>query len=84
MNVTLPAALEDFIRRKVQSGEFSSSEDVLCEGLRLLQQRETWIAATKEKIDGDWEQARKGQLRSSADVAKNLEPRKNAFKPRRG
>ncbi len=40
MNTQLPEDLERFVRAKVQSGRFSSSDEAIVEGLRLLRQRE--------------------------------------------
>jgi len=37
MTVSLPSSLEDFVRHKVEAGDFQSPEEVICEGLRLLQ-----------------------------------------------
>lgn len=41
MNVSLNPGLEDFVRRKVANGRYSSTDEVVREALRLLQQRET-------------------------------------------
>jgi putative addiction module CopG family antidote len=51
MTVSLPTPLEEFIRRKVATGEFHSVDEVVCEGLKLLQRRELWIAEAQQKID---------------------------------
>ena len=51
MNVTVPRPLEEFAKLKVAAGEFESLDDVVCEGLRLLQMREKWKADAREKID---------------------------------
>ena len=40
MTVHLPEDLERFVRAKVQSGRFASSEDAFAEAVRLLMQRE--------------------------------------------
>jgi putative addiction module CopG family antidote len=65
MNVSLPVPLEDFVRRKVAAGDFQSADEVVCEGLRLLQQQETWKTVARHKIDLGWEQAKSGRLRTS-------------------
>ena len=41
LSVSLPAPLEAFVREKVSSGGYSSASEVICEGLRLLQQYDT-------------------------------------------
>lgn len=36
MNVSLTPKLEDFVKRKVDQGSYSSISEVICEALRLL------------------------------------------------
>jgi len=84
MNVSLPSPLEDFVRRKVAAGEFQSVDEVVCEGLRLLQQQEAWKAEARRKIDLGWEQAKSGQLRTAEQVKENLTARKEAWKRDQG
>lgn len=40
MNVSLTPQLEEFVRRKVESGLYTSSSEVVREALRLLEQRD--------------------------------------------
>jgi putative addiction module CopG family antidote len=80
VNVSLPTTFEEFIRRKVATGEFRSADEVVCEGLRLLQQQEEWKAIAREKIDLGWEQAKSGQLRTTDEVRENLGSRKAVWK----
>ncbi|MBI3880060.1 MAG: type II toxin-antitoxin system ParD family antitoxin [Verrucomicrobia bacterium] len=40
MNVTLPPEFETLVQQKVASGKYRSADEVLTEGLRLLQERE--------------------------------------------
>jgi antitoxin ParD1/3/4 len=80
VNVSLPTPLEDFIRRKLATGEFHSADEVVCEGLRLLQQQEAWKAEARQKIDVGWEQAKGGQLRKPEEVMESLNERKAAWK----
>jgi len=84
MNVALTAALEDFVRRKVESGEFRSPDEVVFEGLRLLQQQdEQWKAEVRAKIDEGWDQAKAGKLRGPEATREELAVRKEAWKARR-
>lgn len=39
VSINLPPDLSSLVQRKVTSGQFHSAEAVLCEGLRLLQER---------------------------------------------
>ena len=80
MNVSLPNSLEEFIRRKVAAGEFESVDEVVCEGVRLLQHREQWQAEARQKIDVGWEQAKSGQFRTPEELRENLVARKEDWK----
>jgi antitoxin ParD1/3/4 len=40
MNTQLPKDLEQFVKAKVQSGRFTSSNEAITEAVRLLRQRE--------------------------------------------
>lgn len=72
MVVTVPATLESFVQSQLQSGAFSSMEEVVEAGLELLRrQEETWKAAAREKIDEGWCQARAGES-IGADEARAL------------
>jgi putative addiction module CopG family antidote len=82
MNVRLPTPLEEFARHKVATGEFESVDDVVCEGLRLLQGQEEWKTEARAKIDTGWKQAKSGQLRTPADVREHLTLRKQAWSSR--
>jgi len=79
MNVSLPTPLEEFARRKVAAGEFNSVDEVLCEGLRLLQHQEEWKKDARIKIDVGWEQAKSGMLRTPEEVQANLKSRKESW-----
>ena len=84
MNVTLTPALESFVRRKIETGDFRSAAEVVSEGLRLLQQQdEAWLADVRGKIDEGWSQAKSGQLRAPKAVRQQLAVRKKAWKARR-
>jgi antitoxin ParD1/3/4 len=45
MNVSLTPDLEELIRKKVESGYYSDSSAVVCEALRLLEERD------RDKLD---------------------------------
>ena len=51
MNVSLPEAMEEFVRQKVAIGDYETASEVVREGLRLLKQRdEVWKADVQSKI----------------------------------
>jgi putative addiction module CopG family antidote len=72
----LPTPLEEFVRHKVAAGEFHSTDEVVCGGLRLLQRQEDWKADARSKINAGWQQAKNGQLRTPEEVRENLSSRK--------
>ena len=84
MHVRLPTPLEEFVRRKVAEGQFESPDEVVCQGLRLLQQQEQWQADARQKIDEGWQQAKAGQLRTLEQIHENLADRKAAWKDQQG
>ena len=44
MNVSLPSAMEQFVRAQVESGRYRSASEVLRDGLRLLEEAEQhWL-----------------------------------------
>jgi putative addiction module CopG family antidote len=84
MNVNLPLSLEEFVRQRVAAGEFASPDDVVCKGLRLLQEHENWKTEARDKIAAGWEQAKSGQLLTSEQVLEDLTARKQAWKQQSG
>ena len=51
MNVSLPEAMEKFVRQKVAIGDYETASEVVREGLRLLKQRdEVWKADVRDKV----------------------------------
>ncbi len=45
MNVALPPELEAFVQEKVKGGEYTSINEVICEALCLLKDRNTVVGA---------------------------------------
>lgn len=50
MNVSLTAKLERFVNEKVESGAYSSASEVICEGLRLLKERDGLRRVRTEEV----------------------------------
>ena len=40
MNISLTPELEQFVRNKVENGQYRSTSEIFCEGLRLIQERD--------------------------------------------
>ncbi|MQT14597.1 type II toxin-antitoxin system ParD family antitoxin [Rhizobiales bacterium Sp-1] len=51
MDVSLGERWECFIERAVSTGRYTSAREVICEGLRLLEQRETKLKALRETVN---------------------------------
>lgn len=49
MNVSLTPQLEEFVRRKVESGLYNNASEVIREGLRLLIERD--VAKERDRAD---------------------------------
>ncbi len=63
MNVSLTPELEEFIRRKLESGMYKNAAEVVREGLRLLAAEDGWKAEVGRKV-----KAGRAQLRAGASV----------------
>ncbi|CDZ45047.1 type II toxin-antitoxin system ParD family antitoxin [Neorhizobium galegae] len=50
MNVSIDARWEKFIEEAVQDGRYGSASDVVREGLRLVQERESKLSALRETL----------------------------------
>ena len=62
MNVSLPEAMEEFVRQKVAVGDYETASEVVREGLRLLKQRdEAWKADVQSKIKQGMNSIRAGR-----------------------
>lgn len=61
MNISLPKALEDYVRAKVESGRYASASEVIRESLRQSKQRE-------ERADDDQAELRRRIRKSLAEL----------------
>jgi antitoxin ParD1/3/4 len=69
MNVSLPAAMEEFVRQKVEIGDYETASEVVREGLRLLKQRdEVWKADVHERIKRGMDSIRTGRTIPAGQV----------------
>ena len=51
MNVSIGQRWMDFVERAVKSGRYGSANEVVREGLRLVEEREAKLAALRETLD---------------------------------
>ena len=87
MNVSLTKELEEFVRRKVESGRYSSATEVISAGFRLLDRedefRDTRLAAIRARVEEGIAQAVRGQLGDGEEAVARVKKRA-AAKRRRG
>ena len=79
LDVVLAPDLEQFVSAMVASGRYQSTDEVICQGLRLLQCQETTrqaqLARLRSQINLGLEQAKRGELLDGVDVFEELEKR---------
>jgi len=79
LTVSLTPELDRFVASHVASGRFVSASEVVREGLRLLEERETRREIELERLRGEvrigLEQARAGRLVDGEEVFEELERR---------
>lgn len=72
MNVSLTPELEEFVRRKVESGMYLSASEVVREALRLLDEQDKLRQVRRDELRRDIAagiaQADQGELRDGAEV----------------
>jgi len=79
LDVFLTTDLEQFVSAMVASGRYQSFSEVICRGLRLLQDQETTDIAQLERLRSQinlgLEQANRGELLDGEVVFEELEKR---------
>ena len=76
MNVSVGQEFEEFVKRKVASGDYASVSEVVRDGLRLLKEKELLLEARLQAIRGEIEkgieQANSGELLNGEEVMNEL------------
>jgi Arc/MetJ-type ribon-helix-helix transcriptional regulator len=81
VNITLSPRWEEYVRRKLDAGEFACVEDVVSAGLHLLLEKDgDWASDARRKIDAAWEQAASGDWVSQNEARANLAERKRKWR----
>ena len=87
MNVSLTKELEEFVRRKVESGRYSSAAEVISAGFRLLSRedefRDARLAAIRARVEEGIAQAEQDELGDGEEAVARVKKRA-AAKRRRG
>lgn len=67
MNVSLTPALEEIVRKKVDSGLYNSASEVVREALRLLDAydnvRATALAKLRAEVEAGWQDVEAGRVK---------------------
>ena len=77
-SVDLGRQLEKFVSSLVASGRYNSKSEVLREGVRLIQERETRLAALDASIARGLADADAGRVKPASDVFDRLEAKLKA------
>jgi antitoxin ParD1/3/4 len=83
MSADLGKTLEKFVTKLVATGRYHSKSEVLREGVRLIQERETRLAALDASIARGVADADAGRVKSASEVFDRLERRIKAKAPGR-
>ena len=79
MNVSLTKELEEFVRRKVESGRYRSATEVIRAGFRLLEReddfRDTPLAAIRARVEEGIAQAERGELGDGEEAVARVKKR---------
>jgi antitoxin ParD1/3/4 len=72
ISADIGSQLEAYVSRLVQTGRYNSKSEVLREGIRLIQERETRLAALDASISRALEDVEAGRIEPASDVFKRL------------
>ncbi|MGA1851730.1 type II toxin-antitoxin system ParD family antitoxin [Sphingobium yanoikuyae] len=78
ISADLGRQLEAFVAGLVETGRYNSKSEVLREGVRLIQERETKLAALDASIDRGLADADAGRTSDAASVFDRLEAKYRA------
>lgn len=70
MNVSIGDRWQDFVDQAVKSGRYGSASEIVREGLRLVEERETKLAHLRETLNASIE---RGGAHDAADVEAHLD-----------
>ncbi|MDO5704273.1 MAG: type II toxin-antitoxin system ParD family antitoxin [Paracoccus sp. (in: a-proteobacteria)] len=73
ISADLGSQLEGFVAKLVESGRYNSKSEVLREGVRLMQERETWLAVLDQALARGLTDEEAGRVKPMAEVAARLE-----------
>lgn len=53
MNVSVGQEFEDYVKRKIATGEYASASEVIREGLRLMKEKDLLLEARLQSLRGE-------------------------------
>ena len=84
MNISIDEHGQELIKRKIESGDYGSPEEVVEKALALLDERDKKLDALRKDIQLGIDQADKGQLTPASEVFDELKRRNSKLTKRRG
>lgn len=79
ISADLGQQLESFVTKLVETGRYNSKSEVLREGIRLIQERETRLGVLDHALSRGIADADAGRVKPLADVAARLEAKYQAM-----
>jgi Arc/MetJ-type ribon-helix-helix transcriptional regulator len=84
MTLELSPEIEALIQRRLQSGAFSTAEEVIERALEFFSAEEDWLAANRESISAriqeGWEEVQAGELTDEEGVRSEMRQFKEDWK----
>lgn len=81
ISADLGPLLERFVAKLVETGRYNSKSEVLREGIRLIQERETRLSVLDQSIARGLADAEAGRVKPLTEVASRLEAKYEAMNP---
>jgi antitoxin ParD1/3/4 len=81
ISADLGPQLERFVAKLVETGRYNSKSEVLREGIRLIQERETRLSVLDQSIARGLADAEAGRVKPLTEVASRLEAKYQAMSP---
>lgn len=81
ISADLGPQLESFVSKLVETGRYNSKSEVLREGIRLIQERETRLSVLDQALARGLAEAEAGRVKPMAEVVSRLEAKYQAMRP---
>ena len=81
ISADLGTQLESFVAKLVETGRYNSKSEVLREGIRLIQERETRLSVLDQALARGLADAEAGRVKPMSEVVARLEAKYQAMSP---